>query len=678
MVHLLLQEGSDSSRSASGFAVAPATAYRRRGTRNRSSNKQQQQHGKKKKNILLESIAVCLLIVAIFPFIVGAQFRLTFQTFQMLWHITDSDLETSSSRSNINVNNRNEDNNIKDNIYLRVPPPSITGGISKKTGTATDTADSTASAAVASATKLPKTLVIYFPQYHRDSLNDKNWGDNFTDWDSLRESPLANKMKQPIPRPLFAAGTKSLNTTAANNDQEPPLGYYDLSDTEPRRKQGILAKKYGIDGFIYHHYWFYDNFNNDNDTNINDNKNNPSNEHSNNNKKPPILAKPLENMLKDGHPDLAFMLNWCAIRWVNVWMGKAIFQTIPTSKNRAIVLQEQYFNATKNMIHDHYLWLKPFFEHPNYIRIDNEPAFLLYYYDPRAVPILEQLRQFAIDDGFDGLHFIVGRSSHPESLYDISHINKDQRTVLDRKVQSLDSVDPTKTKSNTKSIFDRKMNNNNAGTKNGSSTNLTAEGAVQAPKRAASQQTWDYNPFNQTMTYPYPLEYLTRPFQVPAWCSSSSSRKDSTSTTTTKLQHHHNHPEIIGVMTAFDNTPRRKFKEAVVWNGGETISGESPDDAIARFRTSYASTLYYQKCCVGGTNGIDNIKESKIKPRSKLMLNSLDDNDRFVAVNSWNEWAEGMAIEPSDVYGYRWLETIKEVQEEIRKRPCAAITIPNE
>ena len=109
MVHLPLQKGSDSSRSALRFTAAPGTAYCQGGTSYSSSNKQQQ-NGKKKKNILLKSTAVGLLIVAILTL-------KKFQTFQMLWHIFESDLETSSSRSNINVNkNKNEDNNIKDTI----------------------------------------------------------------------------------------------------------------------------------------------------------------------------------------------------------------------------------------------------------------------------------------------------------------------------------------------------------------------------------------------------------------------------------------------------------------------------------------------------------------------------------------------------------------------------------
>jgi hypothetical protein len=99
-------------------------------------------------------------------------------------------------------------------------------------------------------------------------------------------------------------------------------------------------------------------------------------------------------------------------------MGKAIFQTIPTSKNRAITLQEQYFDPTEEMIQEHYEWLSQFFHHPNYIKIRNQPVFMLYFYSPEAVPILQELRRLAQEDGFDGLYLIVGRSAYPDGIYD--------------------------------------------------------------------------------------------------------------------------------------------------------------------------------------------------------------------------------------------------------------------
>mmetsp|Transcript_16206 Transcript_16206/g.44868 ORF Transcript_16206/g.44868 Transcript_16206/m.44868 type:complete len:552 (+) Transcript_16206:54-1709(+) len=479
---------------------------------------------------------------------------------------------------------------------------------------------------------LPMTLVIYFPQYHRDPLNDRNWGENFTDWDSLRRTRRLNKLKQTIPRPLSPKRARALKSRDELNDLPPQLKYYDLEDTEPRRIQGILAKKYGIDGFIYHHYWFYDESH-----------------------RGPNLAKPLENMLKDGHPDVPFLLNWCAVKWVNVWMGKAIFQTTATKKYQPITLQEQFFNATQEMIYEHYLWLKPFFEHPNYIRVNGEPAFLLYYYDHRALPILESLRKFAMEDGFSGLHFIVGRSSHPEELYDTSHLVDGQAKMMTKTAQTKDHVDPTKSESRTKSILGALSS-----VSGNSLSSLLQLNISQREEWENEEQTWNYNPFNQTMTYPYPLKYLTRPFENPAWCTDP--------TRVPEHDIHSHHPEIIGVITAFDNTPRRRTKGATIWNTGlkDTVSA-SPNDTIQRFAKSYSSALYYQKCCIDVARFRQQEKESI---STGFELNPLETNDRFVAINAMNEWAEGMAIEPSNVYGYLWLETIKKVQETVQKQSC--------
>ena len=53
---------------------------------------------------------------------------------------------------------------------------------------------------------LPRIMAIYFPQYHKDPLNNRNWGDNFTDWVSLRNAPERNYLGYPIPRPTNLLG----------------------------------------------------------------------------------------------------------------------------------------------------------------------------------------------------------------------------------------------------------------------------------------------------------------------------------------------------------------------------------------------------------------------------------------------------------------------------------------
>lgn len=47
-----------------------------------------------------------------------------------------------------------------------------------------------------------------------------------------------------------------------------------------------------------------------------------------------------------------------------------------------------------------------------------------------------------------------------------------------------------------------------------------------------------------------------------------------------------------------------------------------------------------------------------------LKNDSKNRNAEYVFFNAWNEWAEGMTLEPTDKYGYYFLESIKQVSDE--------------
>jgi hypothetical protein len=415
-------------------------------------------------------------------------------------------------------------------------------------------------------TKTPKVIAIYFPQFHTDPLNDRIWGTGFTDWDNLRKAPSHNRLGLAIPRPT-------------------ELGYYDLTHMEPRRAQGQLARQYGIDGFMYHHYWFYDTTH-------------PG----------PNLHQPLMRMLEDGHPDVAFFFNWCTEPWTRRWHTNESSH----AEDHTIPLQAQYYPPPDDpAVRDHYEWLKRFFDHKNYIQVDGAPVFMIYAWSDEMEPILKQFIDWAKEDLFTGLYIMV--------------------TSFERH-------------------FDFRSFRN----------------AMDTPPVSDT--------ISKTVSYPFPVKRNSnRRWEIPKWCTAllntnvtyatstevvSASNATSNTTTTTvtttitksfstmlgvNSTHMRRKKWVMGLLSSFDNTPRRKYEDAFVWT---TLS---PAQALELFTDNLYTVMYYESCCF---------------PHQPM------GDDSMILINAMNEWAEGMALEPSDVYGRRFLEAIYAVKLNVSLYGC--------
>jgi hypothetical protein len=128
--------------------------------------------------------------------------------------------------------------------------------------------------------------------------------------------------------------------------------------------------------------------------------------------------------------------------------------------------------------------------------------------------------------------------------------------------------------------------------------------------------------FDRMSNYPFPYPWMRGgrdPMEVPSWCFKKESMGEP------RLDN------VIGIATSFDNTPRRAFSKARMWIGRQGEKG-----ILWNWQRNLWAAFHYHACCFaeGGTN-------------------------QFILINAWNEWAEGMALEPSDVYRNRFLQILK-------------------
>ena len=201
-----------------------------------------------------------------------------------------------------------------------------------------------------------KILAFYLPQYYPFKENNEWWGEGFTEWTSVgRAKPLFKGHYQPkVPK---------------------DLSYYDLRVPETREKQAELAKKYGIDGFCYWHYWF------------------------GNGKR--LLYQVEDEVTASGKPDFPFCFCWANHTWyAKNWNAK-------DSKKGYVTLIEQRYPGKEDYIAHFDLCLKSF-KDPRYIKRDNKPVFAIY--DAASIPdisvFMSVWNELAVEHGFNGMYFI--------------------------------------------------------------------------------------------------------------------------------------------------------------------------------------------------------------------------------------------------------------------------------
>ena len=195
-----------------------------------------------------------------------------------------------------------------------------------------------------------KYIAFYLPQFHEIPENNEMWGKGFTEWTNVKKA-----------KPLFAG----------HNQPVIPLNqkYYDLTDPSVMKWQINLAKKYGIYGFCFYHYWYNGHI---------------------------IMNKPIEMMLNDKSNDFPFCICWANHNWTFAW----------ASKENKIIYSQDYSDKKEWRLH--YEYLLPYLKDRRYIRQNGKPLLVIYeaYNIPQLKEMLSCWNNWAIQDGFSkGISF---------------------------------------------------------------------------------------------------------------------------------------------------------------------------------------------------------------------------------------------------------------------------------
>ncbi len=191
-------------------------------------------------------------------------------------------------------------------------------------------------------------FAIYLPQFHETQENNAWWGKGFTEWTHVKGA-----------KPLYAGHRQPIVPLNQN--------YYNLMDKQTVQWQTELMKQYGIDGFVYYHYYFCG-------------------------KK--LLNKPAENLLQWTDIDQPFFFCWANHTW---------YQAKGDTKS---VLIEQTYGTEADWA-AHFDYLLPFFRDSRYEKKNNKPVFMIYAPNfPEKQPMMDYFDARCKEAGFDGIYVI--------------------------------------------------------------------------------------------------------------------------------------------------------------------------------------------------------------------------------------------------------------------------------
>lgn len=194
-----------------------------------------------------------------------------------------------------------------------------------------------------------KLIAFHLPQFYICKENNEWWGEGFTEWTNTKKAKKLYKNHNQPKEPL-------------NNN------YYDLSVLQNNLQQMQLAKKYGVYGFCYYHYWFKGKL---------------------------LLNKPIELVRDFTEEKLPYCLCWANESWTRTWEGR-----------KTILLKQEYGDIDD--WEEHFQYLLSFFNDPFYIKQNGSPILVLYRAKniPECDRMIEYLDVRCKKEGFKGIYIV--------------------------------------------------------------------------------------------------------------------------------------------------------------------------------------------------------------------------------------------------------------------------------
>jgi len=322
-----------------------------------------------------------------------------------------------------------------------------------------------------------------------------------------------------------------------------------------------------------------------------------------------ILYKPIEQIRDESKPNVKYCLSWANETWSSRWDGL----------EHNILLKQEYGLYDDWVTHIQYLIT--FFKDSKYIKINNKPLFFIYR--PCDIPdeifnqMIECFNSYVISSGFNGIELII-------SFNNIANLDKYNFYLNSKNISGVLDFNP-----------------NYINTKKFTSYQET-DSAFIFDSDSQGELIFDEQKY---LAYNPDVGAALEKKQIP----SAKLHYENISAEERKTRiYKSNLADIIKCYDYIEAEPRKHrvqlYSTFMDWNN-------SPRRDIDKL--GIKPTIFL--------NANPSLFKKHIKNMIFKIIKDPNPDYNFILLNAWNEWNEQTCLEPSDIYGYKYLEACKAV-----------------